>query len=46
VIYADPAPSYDQIVADEQAAAKAANPDADMAQLLGSGHVWESHPLK
>jgi 2-oxoglutarate ferredoxin oxidoreductase subunit beta len=46
VIYADPAPSYDQIVADEQAALKAANPEADLAQLLGSGHVWKSHPLK
>jgi len=40
VIYADPAPSYDQAVMSQMAAAKKQKPDANVDALLRQGHTW------
>lgn len=42
VIYDNPAPSYDRQVAAEREAAKLANPNPDLGQLLYKGQVWQS----
>ncbi|MDJ0607444.1 MAG: 2-oxoacid:ferredoxin oxidoreductase subunit beta [Kiloniellales bacterium] len=40
VIYCDPSPSYDQLLAGDGAAARASVGTANVAELLRAGHTW------
>jgi hypothetical protein len=40
VLYCDPAPSYEQQITGEIAAARKANPQADLNALLRAGPTW------
>ena len=40
VLYCDPAPSFDSLIMDQVAAARASNPKRDMNALLRGGFTW------
>ncbi len=40
VLYCDPAPSFDSLIMDQVAAARASNPNRDMNALLRGGFTW------